>query len=83
MSLWPVMDLVSRGDGEVRAKRQSALAERGCGCIVDSDQCARAVRPLTERGMSQTSIKGLLGDSIQSSRAPSSNSPCASPAVGA
>jgi hypothetical protein len=33
--------------------------------------------------MSQTSIVGLLGVSIHSRRAPSSCSPCASPAVGA
>ena len=38
------------GDGEVGTERERALAERGCGGVVDGDQSAGAVGALAERG---------------------------------
>ena len=72
------------GDGEVGSEGERKLAERRWAVVLSTATSAPARWAASQRAaMSQTSIVGLLGVSIQSSFAPSSSSACALLAVGA
>ena len=82
-SLCPVIDFASDAT-EKSAPSASGNCPSGVAVVLSTAtstpaSCAR----LHSAAMSHTSIVGFEGDSSQSSRAPSSCSPCASPTVGA